>query len=102
MQPNERHFKAPWNSASLQAPAGNSLLARVLTAVASIVVLMVAFILSFVIFAALAGIALVAGGYIWWRTRALRRHLREHGRGGRIIEGQVIPDDPGRPDQFTK
>src|SRR4051812_49827440 len=100
MQPNERHFKAPWNSASLQAPHGNSLLARVLTAVASIVVLMVAFILSFVIFAAVAGIALVAGGYIWWGARAFRRHFREKRRGGGLIEGQMIPDDSRRPGQL--
>jgi len=96
MHPNERQFKAPWNAAAFQASAGNSLLTRVLTAVASIVVLMMTFILSFVIFAAVAGIALLAGGYIWWRTRALRRHLHEHPPGGRVIEGQVISDDSRR------
>jgi len=96
MQPNERHFKAPWNSGALQAPLGNSLLAKALTAMASIVVLMVAFIVSFVIFAAVTGLALLAGAYIWWRTRALRRHLREHPPGGRIIEGQVVGDNPAR------
>jgi hypothetical protein len=96
MHPNERQSKAPWNAAAFQASAGNGLLARVLTAVASIVILMVAFILSFVIFAAVAGIALLAGGYIWWRTRALRRHLQEHPPGGRVIEGQVISDGAGR------
>jgi len=80
----------------LQAPPGNSLLAKALTAVASIIVLMVAFIVSFVIFAAVAGFALLAGAYIWWRTRALRRHLREYPPGGRVIEGQVVSDDPAR------
>ena len=97
MHPNERQFKAPWNAPGFQASTGNNLLARVLTAVASIIILMVAFILSFVIFAAVAGIALLAGGYIWWRTRALRRHLRHHPPGGRVIEGQVISDGAGRP-----
>jgi amino acid transporter len=96
MQPNERHFRAPWNSAALQAPTGNTLLGKVLTATASIVVLMVAFIVSFVVFAAVACLALLAGAYIWWRTRALRRHLREHPPGGRIIEGQVVGDNPAR------
>jgi hypothetical protein len=96
MQPNQRHFKAPWNSAALQAPPGNSLLAKALTAVVSVIVLMVAFIVSFVIFAAVASLALLAGVYIWWKTRALRRHLREHPPGGRIIEGQVVSDDPSR------
>jgi len=96
MHPNERQSKAPWNAAAFQASAGNNLLTRVLTAVASIVVLMMTFILSFVIFAAVAGIALLAGGYIWWRTRALRRHLHEHPPGGRVIEGQVISDDSRR------
>ena len=96
MQSNERQFRTPWNSGALKAPGGSGLLGRVMTGVASIVVLMVAFILSFVIFAAVAGISLIAAGYIWWRTRALRRHVREHSRAGRIIEGQVIPDDPVR------
>jgi hypothetical protein len=96
MQTNQRHFKAPWNSAALQAPPGNNLLAKALSAVASIIVLMVAFIVSFVVFAAVASLALLAGVYIWWKTRALRRHLRENPPGGRVIEGQVVSDDRSR------
>jgi hypothetical protein len=31
---------------------------------------------SVVLFAALLAFGLIAGGYIWWKTRALRKHLR--------------------------
>jgi hypothetical protein len=60
--------------------------------VVSIAVLVAAFALSLVIFAALAAIALIAGGYVWWRTRALRRQMRERPPGGRVIDGEVMRD----------
>jgi hypothetical protein len=31
---------------------------------------------SVVLFAALLAFGLIAGGYIWWKTRALRKHMR--------------------------
>ncbi len=58
--------------------------------------LVLAFMFSLVIFAALAVIALLAGSYLWWKTRALRRQMRERPRGGRIIEGEVIRDSESR------
>ena len=79
------------NGAQLRAPASGSL-GRLLTAVASAAVLVVAFMFSVVIFAAVASIALVGGVYLWWKTRALRRRLRERPPGGRVIEGEVIRD----------
>jgi hypothetical protein len=45
----------------------------------------------------------IALGYFWWRTRELRKQLRDHPRGsvviegepiqGEIIEGEVIRED---------
>ena len=72
-------------------------LTKVLTVVGTglVVAIGVAFSLVFIAIAAVAGSVLV--GYLWWRTRALRRSLREAqstaptaSDGGRIIEGEVI------------
>jgi hypothetical protein len=32
----------------------------------------------------------IAMGYMWWRTRELRKQMREHPTGGVVIEGEVI------------
>ena len=54
-----------------------------------------AFVLSLVFLAIGLGVVLIGGGYLWWKTRELRRQLRArmHSRpqpGGEIIEGEVI------------
>lgn len=55
--------------------------------------LIAAFMVSLVVFTiALAG-ALGIGGYVWWKTRELRRRMRERPQGGHVIEGEVIRDD---------
>jgi hypothetical protein len=68
------------------------------------VLLFVAFTFSLVLFAVLVAVGLTVWAYLWWKTRALRQHLREQmgepmaeaaGRsppGGRVIEGEVIRD----------
>jgi hypothetical protein len=42
-----------------------------------VVVLAAAFLFSLVLFAVLLGVGLIAGAYLWWKTRGLRRQLRE-------------------------
>ena len=100
MLTNEQHIKFNSNGPRLRAPAPG-LLARVLATVASVAALVVAFMFSLLIFATVAAIALVAGAYLWWKTRALRRQMREQPRGGRIIEGEAIREsatpDPAQP-----
>jgi len=72
------------------------LLSRLLTAGVAIVLLVGTLALSLFVIAAGALAAAVAGSYLWWKTRELRRRLREQPRGGRIIEGEVIRDDSPR------
>ena len=88
---NGGQFRLGANGQRLDAPAPG-LFGRLLTAVASVAVLVVAFLFSLVIFAAVATVALAGGIYLWWKTRALRRRLRERPPGGRVIEGEVIRD----------
>lgn len=81
-------------------------LVTVLTVIASVTLLAAGFIFSLLIIAIIAVIGLAAWAYLWWKTRALRRHLseqmqREQQRNraqdepmtkGVIIEGEVIRD----------
>ncbi len=69
------------------------LLGRLVAFAVGAALLIAAFMVSVVVFAiALAG-ALVIGGYLWWKTRELRRQMRERPPGGHVIEGEVIRDD---------
>jgi hypothetical protein len=68
------------------------------------VMLASAFVVSLALVAVGLAIVLTVGGYLWWRTRDLRRQIRAemhsppHPRSsGRIIEGEVIsPERPRR------
>ena len=31
-------------------------------------------------------------GYVWWKTREVRRQFRERPPGGRVIDGEVVRD----------
>lgn len=78
------------------------LLQKILGAFAGVVILAGAFMLSVVVLAIVAAAGLVGGIYLWWRTRELRKQLRERMRnqpppGGRVIDGEVIRDiEPGQ------
>ncbi|MEI7429151.1 MAG: hypothetical protein WCL27_01765 [Betaproteobacteria bacterium] len=51
--------------------------AQILTVVVGAIALGAALLFSFVFFAVLAVVALVFGGYFWWKTRALRAQIRQ-------------------------
>jgi hypothetical protein len=68
-------------------------------------VLASAFVLSLVFLAVGLAVVLAVGGYLWWKTRELRRQLRAqmqmHGQpqpAGQIIEGEVISHERIRPE----
>ncbi|MBL8415146.1 MAG: hypothetical protein JNM42_11975 [Propionivibrio sp.] len=83
------------------------LLTQGLTAIVGLVLLAVAFMFSLVFFALVAVAGLVFWMYFWWKTRALRKQLRERmdepvraqdfeppvsgpAAGGEIIEGEAV------------
>ncbi len=68
------------------------LLGKVVAAVVGAIALVVAFMFSVVALAVVAVIVVIAIGYIWWKTRDLRRRLRENPPGGRVIDGDAIRD----------
>ena len=60
-----------------------------------------AFVVSLVFLVIGAAVVLTGAGYLWWKTRDLRKQMREQMAGrsppGRIIEGEVIsPKQPPR------
>lgn len=88
------------NSQKTQPPG---LLARVLTFAVAIAVIVIGFVFSLVVLAVVFGVGLVVAGYMWWRTRDLRKRMREQAAsapstGGRIIEGEVLreKEPPGQ------
>ena len=86
-----------------------SLAARVAGTVLAVLAIGVALMFSVAIFAALALAALSFWGWFWWKTRALRRTMREETRaqefgkpGGKapgradVIEGEAVRVDEDR------
>jgi hypothetical protein len=60
------------------------------------VLLASAFVVSLVFVAITLGAVLIVGGYLWWKTRELRRQLRarmeeQKQHAGEVIEGELIP-----------
>jgi len=78
--------------------------ARILATIAAVGLFVLAFTMSVFVLAGALVLGLVAWGWFWWKTRALRRALREQMRNappagreatiieGTIIEGEVIRD----------
>ncbi len=56
---------------------GSGLLSRIVGAALGAVVLVVSLLFSAVVFSFLLAAAVLIGGYFWWRTRDVRRQLRE-------------------------
>ena len=69
---------------------GPGLLGRVLSLVAGAVLLFFLFTLSLLFFALLVAGGIMVWGYFWWKTRKLRKQMREQAPGGIVIEGEAI------------
>jgi hypothetical protein len=116
MERNRHNPRAHGPSAGLQ-PAGP--LGKIFAALIGAALLVLGLMFSVVIIAVAIAFGLVIWGWMWWKTRALRRQMRDQmearmaaGEGasapypdggaaqssGRVIEGEVIrADDPPRP-----
>ena len=62
-------------------------------------IFVLALMFSVVLFAAVATVAAVAWGYLWWKTRDLRKKMREaKPEEGLVLEGEVIREGEERND----
>ena len=89
MRTDDERLRLPGNSARL-GTAVTTLLGRALAFATGAALLVVAFMFSLVVFAVLLTAGLVFVAYLWWKTRELRRQLRERPPGGHVIEGETI------------
>jgi ABC-type bacteriocin/lantibiotic exporter with double-glycine peptidase domain len=66
-----------------------TLLQRILGALVGIVLVVVGLVFAWMVLVVAAALALVIWGWLWWRTRELRRAVeRGERRGGVIVEGE--------------
>lgn len=74
---------------------------------AGAILLILGLVFSLVVFGVIVVLGLAVWGYVWWKTRKLRRAMQQQGPGGRIIDGEatvveetrastknVLPRDP--------
>ena len=70
------------------------LLGKLFALVIGAILLVLGFMFSVVLLAVVAVAGLGAWGYFWWKTRALRKAMREHRPGGdecgHVIDGEAI------------
>ncbi len=55
-----------------------------------------ALVFSVVVFAVAFAVFCLIFGFFWWKTRHLRRQMRQRRQGGEIIEGEVISPEEVR------
>jgi Flp pilus assembly protein TadB len=75
MQSNRPYLRLGYAGARRDVPGG--WLGKAVALAAGAVVLVAALVFSLVLVAVLLALGVIFGGYVWWRTRALRRQLRE-------------------------
>jgi UPF0716 family protein affecting phage T7 exclusion len=100
----------------MQASPPNTLLGKALAIIGGVILVVLGFMFSLIVVAVVAVIGLAFGAWFFWKTRHLRKALREAGAmrgpmpGGAVIEGEaivveeyqvsgqaVLPDDTRKP-----
>jgi Flp pilus assembly protein TadB len=72
---------------------GSGWFSRLLAVVVGAIMLVAAALVSVVLLAVLFGVGAVVFGYLWWKTRALRRQAREFGDDGRTVDVEIVAKD---------
>lgn len=70
-----------------------SRLRRAALLLATIAMAGLALIFSVLLIAVILIVGATAGGYLWWKTRNLRRQMREFSSGGSVMDGEAISDE---------
>lgn len=72
------------------------LLQKLIALLVGAVLLILGFMFSVVVLAVVAVLGAIGFGYFWWKTRALRKAMRERPQATIFEEGQVIIDGEAR------
>lgn len=74
-------------------------LKKLVTLISGVVLLLLGLMFSVVVLVGVVVVGLLVLGYLWWKTREIRRVMREapvNRQGGDVIEGEaVVVDDSG-------
>ncbi|WP_109476921.1 hypothetical protein [Paraburkholderia sp. C35] len=97
MQFDKQQERLRQNGATVR-PGPPSLMAKVLTVVIGVALLVVGFAVSLVMLAVVLGAGIAIGGFIWWKTRNLRKQLREQAMRAQQMHEQEVH---GRASQRT-
>ncbi|MCB1961254.1 MAG: hypothetical protein KDE68_12145 [Rhodocyclaceae bacterium] len=79
-----------FNTFSRQAVRPMSPWQKLLALVAGAGMFVLALMFSVVLFAGVVTVGLALWGFLWWKTRTLRKQMRDNPPGGLVIEGEVI------------
>lgn len=80
----------------LNTGSAPGLLQKLLALLVGAVLLILGFMFSVVVLAVVAVLGAIGFGYFWWKTRALRKAMRERPQATIFEEGQVIIDGEAR------
>ncbi|SMG53185.1 hypothetical protein [Paraburkholderia susongensis] len=83
-------------SGTTMHPGPRSLLAKVLAVVVGAGLLVVGFAVSLVMLAVVLGAGIVIGGFVWWKTRDLRKQLREQAMRAQEMHQQQVRERAGQ------
>jgi hypothetical protein len=91
MQPDHPRARIGYRGGAISR--AKEMAAKAVVVLGGAVMLVSAFVLSVTFIAIGLAVVLTFGGYLWWKTRDLRKQIRarvEPQPAGRIIEGEVI------------
>ena len=71
-------------------PKSPNLLSKVAKIVVTIVLIGLALMFSALLFVVILTVGAMAWGYLWWKTRDLRKQMRKYSPSDVVIEGDVI------------
>jgi uncharacterized protein HemX len=83
-------------SGAAMRPGPQSLFAKALAVMIGAGLLVVGFAVSLVVLAVVLGAGIVIGGFVWWKTRDLRKQVREQAVRAQQVHDQQVR---GRADQ---
>ncbi|CAD6553696.1 hypothetical protein LMG28727_05569 [Paraburkholderia kirstenboschensis] len=83
-------------SGATMRPGPRSLLAKVLAVVIGAALLVVGFAVSLVMLAVVLGAGVVIGAFVWWKTRDLRKQLREQAMRAQQMHEQQVRERTGQ------
>ncbi|MFM0237485.1 hypothetical protein [Paraburkholderia phytofirmans] len=95
MQFDKRQERLRHGGATMR-PGPPSLLAKLLAAVIGAALLVVGFAVSLVLFAVVLGAGIVIGGFVWWKTRDLRKQLHQQAMRARQTHEQQVHERAGQ------